>query len=169
MSGYSHLPVVATEATDIWTTRKDPCGPAPKGGWTAGERAGYEKVRKSFDRVLQATRETVYVPQEGEDVQLYEARLLNDLRPHTENYQGFINLPGYSPASIAKLAPEIVHEAMLEPKREGRLVEIKLRDPYGRPFSEFEGSKASWMNHFKAVPAGEGVFIDGVRQTILAR
>lgn len=162
-NGYSTEPAIATERTNIWRARRDLPGPAPSGDYV--RRGGFEKVRKSLDRALQATREVVYVPQADEDVASYEARLLNDLRPHTESFKKF-NALGRTAEFVDRFGPQIIREALDEPKRNNTLVEIKMHDPHGRAYSEFQGSMRSWMNAFRAEPSGEGVFINGQRQSI---
>lgn len=142
--------------------------PKPDYEWTPGEAFGFERVRMRCDRALQATKTLPTVPQRNESVTTYERRLLGELKAHAPSCKRY-DFSWGTAEQVAEIAPKLLREAIEAPKRRGELVEIKLRDRSGRIVSEFEGSKSCWLGQFKAVPAGEGVYLDGKRQAIRAR
>lgn len=124
--------------------------PWPEVEWSAGQQAGFERVRARCDRALQVTKTLPDVPQRGESVSGYQRRLLQELKQHTVTCRGY-DFNWGTPEKISEVEPRLLSEAVASAKRRHELAEVKLKDRSGRTISEFEGDKNTWLNEFRGI------------------
>lgn len=89
-----------------------------------------------------------FVP--DEDPTAYRIRILQGLQ-HASLYRN-VDLTALNPAKLDRVERQICAEAMACAKVAPTLSEIHKVDARGREFSEFVGSKSSWMNAYKSLP-----------------
>ncbi|MEM5382621.1 hypothetical protein VSR68_03320 [Paraburkholderia phymatum] len=123
-------------------------------------RAPFEAVRMEYDRALQANNQLVDYPYVGESVDLYRRRLATALMPHAVTYPA-MKLEKINGKLFRDIEQTVLKEAIEKPARDGRLVEIKLKDRSGRAYSEYEGSMGCWLNQFKGPVMASPILVPG--------
>lgn len=159
MSAYSDLEVVPPVPQGL---DKDWPGPAPKETFKLGEREAFQAARDRLDRVLQVTRIVPSYPQQYHTPATYEEGLLAEVAKHSERFTTFDRQHG---KLLTKYAKSIVEDAMSEPRRQGRLAEIKTVDRSGRTVTEFVGAK-TWLDQFRAPVTVSAIYLDGQPQRL---